>query len=135
MEPLTISQVASSAGVGIETVRFYERQGLIPEPPRSPSGYRLYPPEIVRRIRFIRRSKELGFSLKEVAELLALRDAPSARPGPIVDMLRAKLRDIDDRIATLRASRAALDELIDGCVDGTETVVAVLRQLEVVEGE
>lgn len=135
MEPLTISQVASSAGVGIETVRFYERQGLIPEPPRSPSGYRLYPPEIVGRIRFIRRSKELGFSLKEVAELLSLRDAPTARPGPIIEMLRAKLRDIDDRIATLRASRAALDDLIAGCVDGTETVVAVLRQLEVVEGD
>jgi len=131
MDPLTISQVASSAGVGIETVRFYERQGLIPEPPRSPSGYRLYPPEIVGRIRFIRRSKELGFSLKEVAELLALRDAPRARPAPIIAMLRAKLRDVDERIETLRASRAALDQLIDGCVDGTETVVAVLRQLEV----
>ncbi len=133
MEPLTISQVAASAGVGIETVRFYERQGLIPEPPRSPSGYRLYPPEIVGRIRFIRRSKELGFSLKEVAELLSLRDHPRVRAAPIVAMLRAKLNDIDERISALHDSRASLAELIESCTNGEDTVVQVLDQLEVVD--
>ena len=73
MGSFTIGQLARRAGVGIETVRFYEREGLIPEPPRRPSGYRDYPPETVTRIVFIRRAKDLGFSLKEINELLDFR--------------------------------------------------------------
>ena len=71
--PLTIGQVAQSADVGIQTERFYERKGLINEPPRSDSGYRQYSQEVISRLRFIRRAKELGFSLKEISELLSLR--------------------------------------------------------------
>ena len=73
MEVLTIGKVARCAGVGIETVRFYEREGLIAEPPRGSSGYRQYPADTVSRIRFIRRAKELGFSLKEVQDLCGCR--------------------------------------------------------------
>ncbi|NIA07441.1 MAG: MerR family transcriptional regulator [Actinobacteria bacterium] len=69
MEPFTIGKVARHAGVGVETVRFYEREGLIEEPPRKESGYRQYPEQTVCRIRFIRRAKELGFSLREIKEL------------------------------------------------------------------
>ena len=66
MKPLTIGQVARSAGVGVETVRFYERQGLLEEPARKDSGYRQYSQDVVARLRFIKRAKELGFSLKEI---------------------------------------------------------------------
>lgn len=69
----TIGRLATKAGVNLETVRFYERRGLLPKPPRSTSGYRLFPPEAAQRLRFIRRAQELGFSLKEIWELLSLR--------------------------------------------------------------
>jgi len=70
---LTIGHLAKSAGVNLETVRYYERRGLLPKPPRSASGYRLFPSDAARRLRFIRRAQELGFSLKEIRELLSLR--------------------------------------------------------------
>jgi MerR family transcriptional regulator, copper efflux regulator len=73
MSTLTIGQVAKEAGVGVETLRYYEREGLVKEPPRRDSGYRQYPEDVVKRIHFIKRAQELGFSLKEIAELLALR--------------------------------------------------------------
>lgn len=74
---LTIGRLAKRAGVGVDTVRFYEKEGLIDEPRRSePSGYRLYEPDTVRRIQFVRRAQELGFALREVKELLPLRVRP-----------------------------------------------------------
>ncbi len=76
-KPLSIGRVARRAGVGVETVRFYERQGLIEEPPRRMSGYREYDEDVVSRLGFIRRAKELGFTLKEIKELLSLRRDPS----------------------------------------------------------
>src|SRR6266568_3121827 len=76
MSTLTIGQVAKEAGVGVETLRYYEREGLVKEPPRRVSGYRQYPEDVVKRIHFIKRAQELGFSLKEIAELLALRVDP-----------------------------------------------------------
>src|SRR5260370_15441114 len=72
METLSIGQVARRAGVGVETVRFYEREGLLEEPPRRASGYRQYSEQVVSRLRFIKRAQQLGFSLKEIAELLQL---------------------------------------------------------------
>lgn len=78
MKPLTIGEVARQAGVGVETVRFYERQGLLEEPERRASGYRQYDEEAVAILRFIRRAKELGFTLREIKALLALRLADSA---------------------------------------------------------
>src|SRR6266700_6790319 len=73
MATLSIGQVARKAGVGVETVRFYEREGLLEEPPRRTSGYRQYSEEVVKRIGFIKRAQKLGFSLKEITELLLLR--------------------------------------------------------------
>jgi MerR family copper efflux transcriptional regulator len=72
MESLTIGRVARLAEVGVETIRFYERQGLIQEPPRRESGYRQYPKDTIQRVRFIKRAKDLGFTLKEIRELLVL---------------------------------------------------------------
>ena len=68
MQSLTIGHLAKETGVNLETVRYYERRGLLPKPPRSASGYRLFPAEAARRLRFIRRAQELGFSLREIRE-------------------------------------------------------------------
>src|SRR5262245_35107394 len=112
MKPLTIGQVAREAGVGVETVRFYEREGLLDEPARRASGYRQYTRDAVARLRFIRRAKELGFTLKEIGELLALRDDPGA---DVRARAAAHLTDIEARIRDLTRMRGALVQLIDTC--------------------
>src|SRR5215468_10396737 len=95
MRPLTIGQVARQVGVGVETVRFYERQGLLEQPARRESGYRQYAEDVVARLRFIRRAKELGFSLKEVAELIALDADPATSCGDVKQRAEAKIADIE----------------------------------------
>lgn len=115
METLTIGQVAGAAEVGVETIRFYERRGLIEEPPRRASGYRQYPPEAVQRIRFIRRAKDLGFSLGEVKELLALRIDPQATSADVRGRAKAKIDDITGKIKTLEKMRGALEALVASC--------------------
>src|ERR687885_2847805 len=95
MAALTIGQIARRAGVGVETVRFYERQGLLEEPARKESGYRQYAEEVVARLRFIRRAKRLGFSLKEITDLLALRLDPEATAADVKRRAEAKVADIE----------------------------------------
>ena len=128
---LTIGQVAKGASVGVETVRFYERQGLIAEPPRRASGYRQYPPDVVDRIGFIRRAKALGFSLKEIAELLALRVDPDSTAAAIKTRTAAKIADVTAKISELEQMREALERLHDSC-SGTGPVSAcpILEALE-----
>lgn len=121
MESLTIGQLAQRAGVGVETVRFYEREGLIAEPPRRPSGYRDYPPETVTRILFIRRGKDLGFSLKEIGELLELRVRPRRNCDLVKHSADAKIADIDDKLAALRKMRRALVNLTKACEERAPT--------------
>lgn len=115
MSSLTIGQVAKQAGVGVETVRFYEREGLVAEPSRRPSGYREYPPEAVQRIRFIRRAKELGFSLKEISELLSLRVDPDSTCADVRARARVKIGDIDEKLASLERMKSALVRLAERC--------------------
>ncbi|MBI2897941.1 MAG: heavy metal-responsive transcriptional regulator [Deltaproteobacteria bacterium] len=115
MESMTIGQVANAAGVGVETVRFYEREGLLAKPPRRPSGYRQYPPVAVRRIRFIKRAKDLGFTLGEIRELLALRVDPRTTCGDVRDRAEAKIADIDGKLLALQRMRAALVDLTKAC--------------------
>jgi Hg(II)-responsive transcriptional regulator len=115
MKPLTIGEVARRAGVGVETVRFYERRGLLNEPERKPSGYRQYAADAVTRLRFIRRAKDLGFSLKEIQELIALRLDPSASRADVRRRAEAKVADIDARIRDLRRMREALRKLSATC--------------------
>jgi MerR family mercuric resistance operon transcriptional regulator len=115
MMRLTIGQVARRAEVGVETVRFYERQGLVPEPPRSASGYRQYPEETIARLRFIQRAKELGFSLKEVEELISLRVDGSACASDVKRKAEEKVRDTDDRMRDLRRVRKSLSQLAAAC--------------------
>jgi MerR family mercuric resistance operon transcriptional regulator len=112
---LTIGRLAKEAGINLETVRFYERQKLVPKPPRTSSGYRLYPPEAVRRLRFIRRAQELGFSLKEVRELLSLRASRSATSAAVRTKAEAKIADIESKIRTLEAMKQSLRKLTQTC--------------------
>ena len=114
-KPLTIGKVARLTGVGIETIRFYEREGLIADPPRKESGYRQYCPETVSRLRFIHRARELGFSLKEIKELLFLRLDPGATCDSILDRAEEKIREIEERIQTLQRMKKALEALAKAC--------------------
>lgn len=115
VESLTIGQLAQRAGVGVETIRFYEREGLIADPPRRPSGYRDYPVETVARIVFIRRAKDLGFTLREINELLQMRVRPRRSCAQVKRSADAKIADIDGKIAALRRMRQALKDLTKAC--------------------
>jgi MerR family mercuric resistance operon transcriptional regulator len=115
MKPLTIGQLARRAGVGVETVRFYERQGLLEEPERKQSGYRQYTEDVVARLRFIRRAKELGFSLKEITELIALRRDPDTTCAEVKQRAQAKLADIEAKISDLQRIKRALLLVMASC--------------------
>ena len=112
---LRTGEVARQAGVNVETLRFYERQGILPEPPRRQSGYREYPPGTVGLIRFIKRAQELGFSLREVQELLDLRSAPRRASGQAPRLVQAKIEEVDHKIRDLEAMREALQGLLCAC--------------------
>ena len=131
MKPLMIGQVARSAGVGVETVRFYERQGLIDEPARRASGYRQYDEAIIARLGFIRRAKELGFTLQEIKDLLSLRLDPAASRADVKRRADAKIADIDQRIRSLRRMRKALAKLNATCSGhGTTNDCPILEALD-----
>jgi MerR family copper efflux transcriptional regulator len=115
MDSLTIGQLAKQTDIGLETIRFYERKGLIEDPPRRPSGYRAYPPDTVQRVRFIRTAKELGFSLKEIGELLALRVDPVESCAHVKTIAEDKITDIEQRIRTLQRMRKTLRNLVAAC--------------------
>ncbi len=115
MSTLTIGQVAKEAGVGVETLRYYEREGLVKEPPRRVSGYRQYPEDVVKRIHFIKRAQELGFSLKEIAELLALRVDPQTPSVEVKRRAEAKLADIERKVEELLRMKRALEQITQLC--------------------
>ncbi len=133
MGSLTIGKVAGLAGVGVETIRFYEREGLIPKPPRKESGYRQYPEEAVVRIRFIKRAKDLGFSLKEIREILSLRISSEVTCEDIRVRAEAKISDIEKKIGTLTKMKRALTKLTSACMG--EVPVSRCPILEALEGE
>ncbi|MFQ5666893.1 MAG: MerR family DNA-binding protein [Candidatus Binatia bacterium] len=115
MHGLTIGEVAAQGDVRIETLRYYERRGLLNKPPRSVANYRLYPADAVRRVRFIKRAQELGFSLREIKELLSLRAAPRSRCEDVRKRATAKIDDIEQKIRSLRAMKHALSKLVAQC--------------------
>ncbi len=128
---MTIGKVARRSGVGVETVRFYERNGLIPEPMRTDSGYRQYSEGTVSRIRFIRRAKDLGFTLREIKELLSLRFQPGARCADVRAHAEAKIADIEEKIRTLQSMKAALVRLTMTCQsDGPVSECPILEALD-----
>ena len=107
---MTIGRVAKLAGVGVETIRFYEREGLLNKPKRKASGYRMFDAEVVNRIQFIKKVKDLGFSLKEIRELLFLRP-DSKTTGEMKKRVDSKIEQIDRRINDLKKVRNALAQL------------------------
>jgi len=116
MEKLTIGQLAKKANVNLETIRYYERRGLMPEPPRNKSGHREYSMEEVKRTEFIKRSQALGFSLKEILELLSLRVEPGRTCGDVKERVEAKIADIEKRIEDLERIREALLSMSKKCI-------------------
>lgn len=112
---LSIGQVAKGAGVGVETVRFYEREGLLPAPKRRPSGYRQYPADTVRRIHFVQAAKELGFTLREIRELLSLRVTAGKKCADVRKLAYQKLTEVDAKLTELQRVRAALAQLAQSC--------------------
>ncbi|WP_425617710.1 heavy metal-responsive transcriptional regulator [Anatilimnocola sp. NA78] len=115
MQVLTIGQVAREAGIGVETVRFYEREGLLEEPARRASGYRQFDLDAVARLRFIKQAQRLGFTLREIKELLALKLNPDSTRQQVRERAEAKIADIDARISELKRMRKALSPLIAAC--------------------
>ncbi|BCL77713.1 Cu(I)-responsive transcriptional regulator [Ktedonobacteria bacterium brp13] len=115
MDTLSIGQVARRAGIGVETVRFYEREGLLEEPPRRASGYRQYSEEVVKQIRFIKRAQQLGFSLKEIMELLTLRVDGQTSCEQVKERAEAKLAEVERKICELQSMRQALLQVASLC--------------------
>jgi Hg(II)-responsive transcriptional regulator len=109
------SELAAQANVNPQTLRYYERLGLLPAPERTPGGYRSYPPDAVRLVRFVKRAQELGFTLSDVAELLHLADGGPESCTAARALSEDKITDLNRRIADLVAMRDALDQLIVTC--------------------
>ena len=135
MQNLTIGKLARQAGLGVETLRYYERRGLIEPERRTDSGYRLYHADARQRLRFIRRAQALGFSLDEVAELLSLSDRPEKSAAEVKQLARAKIADIETRILDLERMKSALSELEVQCPGHAGTtaecpILAALNQGE-----
>jgi Hg(II)-responsive transcriptional regulator len=127
---LTIGKLASAAEVGIDTVRFYERAGLLKRPQRTPAGYRLYAESDAARLRFIRRAKVLGFSLEEIGELLRLNDG-GGRRSAVRALAERRLREIEQKLSELGRMRDTLRHLVhechgDGSIAGCPIIEAVL---------
>lgn len=131
MDGLTSGDVARQASVHVETLRYYERRGLLPKPPRSIGNYRLYPAATLRRVQFVKRAQELGFSLREVKELLALRATPGAKAKDVRDKATTKIADIRSKMRSLRAMEKALTTLVAGCSGkGLAARCTILEALE-----
>ncbi len=130
MAALTIGAVARRAGVGVETVRFYQRRGLVRRPPRPDIGFRTYSEETVARLQFIRQAQVLGFTLREIGDLLALRVAPGTDCAAVRARAAAKLADVDGRLAELGRIRGALAKLVAACPgSGAVTTCTILGSL------
>ena len=131
MTGLKVGEVAKQAGVKLQTIHYYERRGLLPRPPRTGSNYRAYPEEAVPRVRFIKRAQELGFTLKEIKELLSLRAAPRTRCAGVRECAEAKAQDIDSKVRMLQAMRKALTKLVGECSGkGPVTQCPILEALD-----
>jgi len=115
MKQLTIGKLAQDVGVSTDTIRFYERCGLLPEPARTKSNYRLYPEKDILRLKFIRRAKALGFTLNEIKELLALRHDHRATKEEVKLLTEEKIEDVKNRIADLEGILVTLEQLAATC--------------------
>lgn len=136
MELLSIGKLAKAAGVGIDTIRFYEKSGLLPSPPRRASGYRQYRSSDLRRLIFIRRAKEVGFSLEEVAELLALKTSNGRGIAKVREVAQLKLAVVERKLEELERMRGVLKGLVESCPGkGSVDHCPILNSFDAVSGE
>jgi DNA-binding transcriptional MerR regulator len=110
--PFKVGELAERAGVGVQTLHYYERLGLLSTPDRSASNYRLYPPEALRRVQFIKKAQSLGFTLEEIGEILGLRGQGRAPCRCVADVGKKHLQELDARIAALQTFRRALAAVV-----------------------
>ncbi|MDX2091361.1 MAG: heavy metal-responsive transcriptional regulator [Kofleriaceae bacterium] len=115
MKSMHIGRLAAQANVSVDTIRYYERAQLLPAPSRTVSGYRMYPALAVERLRFIRRAKELGFSLDEIRELLTVSDQRETGVASVREIAAKRLADVDARLVELNRLRDGLRNLVDAC--------------------
>ena len=115
MSRLTIGKLAKQAHMTVETLRYYEHRGLITPQQRTPAGYRLYQPNALHRLRFIRRAQALGFTLDEIADLLSLSDKPAESAGEVKKIAQSKISDIESRLRDLERMKIALSDLEKRC--------------------
>ena len=115
MTLLSIGKIAKRAGISVETIRFYERKGLLQEPQRKESGYRQYREEDIRKLVFIQHAKNLGFSLNEIGDLLSLQADNESTSRAVKDLAEHKLQDIEEKIKMLQRMRRTLKHLVDKC--------------------
>lgn len=128
---LTIGKLARAAGVGVETIRFYERKRLLARPRRPERGFRVYPGDAIRRIRFIRQAQDLGFTLREIAELVSLRADPAVDCSKVFARATAKLEDVGRKIAQLSRMKRALERVVAACPrHGTVKACSILEAME-----
>jgi MerR family copper efflux transcriptional regulator len=130
MEELTTAKLAKAGGVNVETIRYYERHGLLPKVPRTASGYRKFSADHVIRLRFIRHAQELGLTLKEVKELLAIRVKPGSSCADVRRKAETKIADVDEKIRHLQAIREALLSMTATCTGtGPVTTCSIIEAL------
>ncbi len=135
MERLRIGAVAKRGGVNLGTIRYYERQRLLPEPPRTASGYRIFGEDAVNRVRFIKRAQELGFSLNEIRELLALRAEGRRSCAGVRERAEAKITDVKKKIRALEQLKAALERITASCTgEGPVSECPILEYLNLRDG-
>lgn len=115
---MTIGQVATQLGLNVQTIRFYEREGLLPKLERSSSGYRQFNAEVVKRILFIRHAQEVGFSLREISTLLSLRADPEGSCDTVRQFTSEKIEQLNMRLKNLRKMKKTLQNLAEMCRSG-----------------
>lgn len=124
-----IGRTAKAAGVNAQTLRYYERRGLIPRPARRGSGYREYSDDAVHVVRFIKRAQDLGFSLDEIEQLIALRGVRRAERHRVRALAQRKIEEIDRKTAQLRSMRQALEALVESCHHGGSAACPIIEAL------
>ncbi len=124
-----IGEIARRSGVKVATIRYYEQIGLLPPPPRTEGNRRLYDRKDLRRLVFIRHARELGFEIDAIRSLLALQDAPGQPCAEADAIARARLAEVDRRIASLKALRAELDRMVSECACGRVSDCRVIETL------
>jgi Hg(II)-responsive transcriptional regulator len=125
-----ISEAAEQAGVNVQTLRYYERRGLLPRPPRRSSGYREFPDDAVRVVRFIKRAQELGFTLDEIEELLRLRRNTGRNRARIRTVAERRIVQIEQKITELERMKRALKTLVHACHEGTTLECPIIEALD-----